>query len=95
MKFLIDFQCQNITKRYSENRENAYLAMKNPSASGALRQAPTPGQLVLASLCRQYMLKEIWGPPLTKSWIRYCCVLIFLTKAPDERAMWAIGIKVD
>ena len=41
MKFYIDFQCQNITKRYSENRENAYLAMKNPSASGALR-APDP-----------------------------------------------------
>ena len=30
MKFYIDFQCQNITKRYSENRENAYLAMKKP-----------------------------------------------------------------
>ena len=42
MKFYIDFQCQNITKRYSENRENAYLAMKNPSASGPLRQAPHP-----------------------------------------------------
>ena len=42
MKFYIDFQCQNITKRYSENRENAYLAMKNLSASAALRQAPDP-----------------------------------------------------
>ena len=42
MKFYIDFQCQNITKRYSENRENAYLAMKNLSASGALRRAPDP-----------------------------------------------------
>ena len=42
MKFYIDFQCQNTTKRYSENRENAYLAMKNPSASGPLRQAPDP-----------------------------------------------------
>ena len=42
MKFYIDFQCQNITKRYSENRENAYLAMKNLSVSGALRQAPDP-----------------------------------------------------
>ena len=37
-----------------------------------------PSQLVLtllmhglALLHRQYMLKEIWGPPLTKSWIRY------------------------
>ena len=42
MKFYIDFQCQNITKRYSENRENAYLAMKNPSTSRALRRAPDP-----------------------------------------------------
>ena len=42
MKLYIDFQCQNITKRYSENRENAYLAMKNLSASGALRWAPDP-----------------------------------------------------
>ena len=78
MKFYIDFQCQNTTKRYSENRENAYLAMKNPSASRALRWAldPWPTSACFthdfASLCRQYMLKEIWGPPLTKSWIRYC-----------------------
>ena len=35
MKFYIDFQCQNITKRYSENRENAYLAMKNPWPTNA------------------------------------------------------------
>ena len=41
MKFYIDFQCQNITKRYSENRENAYLAMKNLSASRALDPPPT------------------------------------------------------
>ena len=70
MKFYIDFQCQNITKRYSENRENAYLAMKNPSASGALRWAPDPQPTSacfahhdFALLCQQYMLKEIWGPP--------------------------------
>ena len=42
MKFYIDFQCQNITKRCSDNRENAYLAMKNLSASGAPRWAPDP-----------------------------------------------------
>ena len=29
-------------KRYSENRENAYLAMKNLSASGALRWVLDP-----------------------------------------------------
>ena len=40
MKFFIDFQCQNITKRYSENRGIPYLVMKNLSASRALRQAP-------------------------------------------------------
>ena len=34
-QFYIDFQCQNITKRYSENRENAYLAMKNPRPTSA------------------------------------------------------------
>ena len=65
MKFYIDFQCQNITKRYSENRENAYLAMKNLSASGAW----TPGQLVLASLARlrfatlAIFAKRNLGPP--------------------------------
>ena len=69
MKFYIDFQCQNITKRYSENRENAYLAMKNPSASRPLRRAPDlqPTSACFArmtsSLRRQYFLKEIWGPP--------------------------------
>ena len=38
MKFYIEV----LRKRYSENRENAYLAMKNPSASGALRWALDP-----------------------------------------------------
>ena len=42
MKFYVDFQCQNITKGYSENRENGYLAMKNLSASRALRRALDP-----------------------------------------------------
>ena len=42
MKFYIDFSMSKYHKKYSENRENAYLAMKNPSASGALRWAPDP-----------------------------------------------------
>ena len=41
MKFILIFNGK-ISKRYSENRENAYLAMKNLLASGALRQAPDP-----------------------------------------------------
>ena len=29
-------------KSYQENKENTYLAMKTPKASGALRRAPDP-----------------------------------------------------
>ena len=67
MKFYIDFQCQNITKRYSENRENAYLAIKNPSASRA-----HPSQLVLTSLTQLHFAtsaiyaKRNLGPPLNQ-----------------------------
>ena len=50
MKFYIDFQCKNIIKRYSEHMENVYLAMKNPSASRALRQAKDPGPTSAHSL---------------------------------------------
>ena len=42
MKFYIDFQCQNITKRYSENRENAYLAMKKPVSFQGPKVGPRP-----------------------------------------------------
>ena len=42
MKFYIDFQCQNITKMYSENMENAYLAMKSLSASRGPKVGPRP-----------------------------------------------------
>ena len=42
MKFYIDFQCQNITKRYSENRENAYLAMKKPISFRGPKAGPGP-----------------------------------------------------
>ena len=73
MKFYIDFQCQNITKRYSENRENAYLPMKNLSASRALRWAPDPWPTSAHFACATSLLyvgnvclKEIWGPPLNQ-----------------------------
>ena len=78
MKFYIDFQCQNITKRYSENRENAYFANEKPVSFWGPKAGPTPpGQLVLASLTRlsfatsAIYAKRNLGPPLTKSWIRY------------------------
>ena len=71
MKFYIDFQCQNVTKRYSENRENAYLAMKNPSASGALSQAPDPQPTSACFTTSAIFAKRNLDPPLTKSWIHY------------------------
>ena len=66
MKFYIDFQCQNITKRYSENRENAYLAMKNPSASGALRCAPDPPPTSAHFATSAIYAKRHLGPPLNQ-----------------------------
>ena len=63
MKFYIDFQCQNITKRYSENRENAYLAMKNLSASGALRWAPDPQPTSAHFATSAIYAKRNLGPP--------------------------------
>ena len=59
MKFYaLIFTCENITKRYSENRENAYLAMKNPSPSRALRWAPDP-QPTSACFARMTSLRYI------------------------------------
>ena len=58
--------------------ENAYLSIKNPKASRALKQALDRGCRMLASLARlrfamlaTFGLRS-WGPPLTKSWIRTC-----------------------
>ena len=64
MKFYIDFQCQNVTKRYSENREHAYLAMKNMSVSGALRWAldPRPTSFATSAI----YAKRNLGPPLNQ-----------------------------
>ena len=52
--------------------ENAYLSIKNPKASRALKQALDPGRILLASLRRQLWAAEAGAPPLTKSWIRTC-----------------------
>ena len=70
MKFYIDFQCQNSQKGTLKTGRMHILAMKNPSAFGALRQAPDPQPTSahfrscdFASLHWQYMLKEFRGPP--------------------------------
>ena len=59
--------------------ENAYLSIKNPKASRALKQAlDPPGRRMLASLARLRFAMSAtfglrsWAPPLTKSWIRTC-----------------------
>ena len=53
--------------------ENAYLSIKNPKASRALKRALDPGRRMLTSL--RYVgnfRPQKLGPPLTKSWIRTC-----------------------
>ena len=58
--------------------ENAYLSIKNPKASRALKRALDPGRRMLASLAQLRFATSAtfglrsWGPPLTKSWIRTC-----------------------
>ena len=58
--------------------ENAYLSIKNPKASRALKWALDPGHRMLASLAQLRFATSAtfglrsWGPPLTKSWIRTC-----------------------
>ena len=56
--------------------ENAYLSIKNPKASRALKWALDPSRKLLASLTWLHFATlapfglRTWGPPLTKSWIR-------------------------
>ena len=56
--------------------ENAYLSIKNPKASRALKRALDPSRKLLASLARLCFATSAtfglstWGPPFTKSWIR-------------------------
>ena len=74
--FGIKIDVKNERKRVSRMCENAYLSIKNPKASRALKRALDPGRRLLASLARlrfttlaTFGLRS-WGPPLTKSWIR-------------------------
>ena len=60
--------------------ENAYLSIKNPKASRALKRALDPGRRMLASLRRQLSASEAGAPPLPKSWIRTCVLCILLKK---------------
>ena len=63
--------------KYQEKWENAYLRVKNATASRALRQTLDPAQYWLALLARLHFAtsaksrKKFLAPPLTKSWIRY------------------------
>ena len=43
--------------------ENAYLSIKNPEASRALKRALDPGHRMLASLRRQLSASEAGAPP--------------------------------
>ena len=55
--------------------ENAYLSIKNPKASRALKWALDPGCKLLTSLARlRFPMSatfglRTWAPPMTKSWI--------------------------
>ena len=69
---------KKLKKKYQEKWENAYLIVKNARASRALRQALDPGQYFMARFARQTSLhspdfaslrrqnigKNFWGPPL-------------------------------
>ena len=70
--FGVKIDVLNKRKRVSRMCENAYLSIKNPKASRALKRALDPGRRMLASLCRQLSASEAGAPPLTKSWIRTC-----------------------
>ena len=69
---------KNLKKKCQEKWENAYLTVRNTRASRTLRWALDPSQYWLTSLARLHFAmsakswKKFLGPPLTKSWIRYC-----------------------
>ena len=42
MKFYIDFQCQNITKRYSENRGECIFGNEKPVSFWGPKVGPRP-----------------------------------------------------
>ena len=73
--FGIKIDVLNKRKRVSRMCENAYLSIKNPKASRALKRALDLGRRMLASLCRQLSASEAGAPPLTKSCIRTWIVM--------------------
>ena len=98
----------NKRKRVSRMCENAYLSIKNPKASRALKWALDPGRRMLASLAwlrfatsATFGLRS-WAPPLTKSWIRTWRFCVSLTSSfrevPEdfydrELIMWSFSTK--
>ena len=81
--FGVKIDVKNERKRVSRMCENAYLSIKNPKASRALKRALDPGHRLLASLARLHFATSAnfslrsWGPPLTKSWIRTWIFQVF------------------
>ena len=81
--FGVKIDVLNKRKRVPRMCENAYLSIKNPKASRALKRALDPGRRMLASFTRlrfatsaTFSLRS-WGPPLTKSWIHAWYVINF------------------
>ena len=74
--FGVKTDVKNKRKTVSRMCENAFLSIKNPKASRALKQALDPSRRMLALLARLRFAMSAtfglrsWGPPLTKSWIR-------------------------
>ena len=68
--FGVKIDVKNERKRVSRMCENAYLSIKNPKASRALRRALDPGRRLLALLARLCFAMSAtfglrsWGPPL-------------------------------
>ena len=56
--------------------ENAYLSIKNPKASRALKRALDPSRKLLALLRWQLSVSGPGAFPLTKSWIRTCIMTL-------------------
>ena len=75
-----------------QNGENAYLVMKYPRASGALRWAPDP-TLKRACFARMTLLRTVGNlglsrsgaRPLIKSWIRPITDSMDVERNNDER----------
>ena len=54
--------------------ENAYLSIKNPKASRALKRALDPGCRMLALLCQQLSASEAGAPPLDQILDPHLCL---------------------